>query len=337
MVSLVAASMLLTGLATTIVIARKANSTASSAPATALSAAAAEQLAHDLTFADSFVDRQTTAVEFTVPDRDQDGNPEQIRYQWSGSGAPLLRTQNGGPLVQIVPSLQLFQLGYDLLPFTSGGGSASQSGEMLYASETAQQGLGDLDLTSSQNIVQYVTPTLPANTVSWRISRVRLRLKASNSTTGVALLQVRTTTGGGLPQPSNTVVAQTTLYEAALTTDYNWRDFTFINSPEVSPGTGLCIVLQQVKDTVPCTLQYRQSGASGAATGLLQSYFGGLLWMPVSGQSLLIRAYGTVTTVGNAPASNLSQVSQVNAKLQVGDATSTLESQIPILNRPEVP
>jgi hypothetical protein len=337
MVSLVSASMLVAGLSSTILIARKAGQAASVSPATIASGNAVAQLTHDLAYANSFVERSTTAVEFTVPDRNQDGQSERIRYQWAGAGSPLLRKQNDSPFVQLAPSLQLFELGYDLQPFVNSGGASNKTGEMVLGSEVSDQNLGAIDLTSSQFLAQYLTPSLPASTTSWRISRVRLRLRSSGSTSGVALVQVRTATlGGALPQPSSTVIAERTLYEASLTPDFNWYDVTLIDSPEVSASTSLCIVLKQVVDSVPCTLEYRQSGASGSTTGLLKSLFGGLVWIAASGQSLRIQIYGTVTTSGAAPPSNLYTLNQVSALLRVADTESQVETQIPVLNRPEV-
>src|SRR5438045_291624 len=67
---------------------------------------AADQMADDLKLALSFTEQTATAVTFTVPDRNGDGQPETIRYAWAGAGAPLTRQYNGGTIVNIVPSAQ---------------------------------------------------------------------------------------------------------------------------------------------------------------------------------------------------------------------------------------
>jgi len=74
------------------------------APATITgnAAEAVSTITNDLTFALDFRELTTTAVTFTVPDRDGDSLPEQIRYAWSGTpGAPLTRAYNNGTPIAI--------------------------------------------------------------------------------------------------------------------------------------------------------------------------------------------------------------------------------------------
>lgn len=56
------------------------------------------QIASELSFATSVSSVSSTAIEFTVPDRNHGAaGPETIRYEWSGSaGDPLVRRYNGG-------------------------------------------------------------------------------------------------------------------------------------------------------------------------------------------------------------------------------------------------
>ena len=72
-------------------------------------ARALDQIVSDVRHALVFSERTTIAIAFTVPDRDSDGNPETIRYAWSGvAGDPLtyeLNGQSGGNLVDSVDNL----------------------------------------------------------------------------------------------------------------------------------------------------------------------------------------------------------------------------------------
>ncbi|MCH2114008.1 MAG: hypothetical protein MK171_03725 [Pirellulales bacterium] len=58
-----------------------------------------------------FLDRQPNTVTFTVPDRDGNGQPDTIRYAWSGSpGDPLTYEYNGSAAETIADDVQNFNL-----------------------------------------------------------------------------------------------------------------------------------------------------------------------------------------------------------------------------------
>ena len=61
----------------------------------------------DVEHALAFKQRTTTALEFTVPDRDEDGRPESLLYSWSGNaGDPLVRSLNGGTTTTLLRDVQ---------------------------------------------------------------------------------------------------------------------------------------------------------------------------------------------------------------------------------------
>ena len=72
-----------------------------------------DQITAELYCAQSFAARSSTTVEFTVADRNEDKNPETIRYAWSGTpGDPLTRQYNGAAAVTICDDVQDFSLAY---------------------------------------------------------------------------------------------------------------------------------------------------------------------------------------------------------------------------------
>lgn len=71
----------------------------------------ATQIESDLQESVSINSASSTAIEFTVNDRDGDSNPETIRYEWSGTpGAALTRQYNGGIVHNVLDSVQEFGL-----------------------------------------------------------------------------------------------------------------------------------------------------------------------------------------------------------------------------------
>ena len=74
-----------------------------------------DEITTDLNLAMSFSERTDTAVTFTVPDRDSNGQSETIRYSWSGtSGDSIMREYNGGDAVAVAEDVQYFSLEYIL-------------------------------------------------------------------------------------------------------------------------------------------------------------------------------------------------------------------------------
>lgn len=74
---------------------------------------AADQILTDLSVALAFTERTALAVTFTVPDRTGDGQPETVRYAWSGvAGTPLLREFNGVKEPEFAADIRQFSLSY---------------------------------------------------------------------------------------------------------------------------------------------------------------------------------------------------------------------------------
>ena len=95
----------------------------------------------DLSLAMSFSERTATAVTFLVPDRDGDGQPETIRYAWSGVvGDPLTRQVNGGTVAVLVDDVDDFSLDYLLRQFSRADVPAAESGETYAAARMTPAG-----------------------------------------------------------------------------------------------------------------------------------------------------------------------------------------------------
>ena len=80
---------------------------------TVIAADAADQVLADLAVALTFTERTALAATFTVPDRTGDGQPETIRYAWTGvAGDPLLRVFNGVEDKSFASDVRQFNLTY---------------------------------------------------------------------------------------------------------------------------------------------------------------------------------------------------------------------------------
>ncbi len=74
---------------------------------------AIQMITLDLSLATALSQQSAEAVTLVVPDRNGDGQPETIRYSWSGTpGDPLTRQVNGSPAAIIAEDVHLFSLTY---------------------------------------------------------------------------------------------------------------------------------------------------------------------------------------------------------------------------------
>ena len=76
-----------------------------------------DEIATDLGLALNFTETQADAVSFTVPDRNGDGVPESIRYEWVHDGADskqwyLSKQYNGGDAKILTDDVRHFDLSY---------------------------------------------------------------------------------------------------------------------------------------------------------------------------------------------------------------------------------
>jgi len=107
-------SVLMLGIGSAFMLASRAvPATQSVFRANADAAVVAQQMVTELHTAKALTRGTNLLVEFTVPDRDNNGSPELIRYEWDGAPAGTLsRTYNGGTPAVLADNVYGFALGY---------------------------------------------------------------------------------------------------------------------------------------------------------------------------------------------------------------------------------
>jgi hypothetical protein len=293
-------------------------------------------LSSDLFGTTSVTEMSATAITFTVPDRSGDGNPETIRYAWSGkAGDPLTRQYNGGAVANVIPALQSFALAYDKRQVQAPT-TYTTSAETILSSYTG--GSSSYSDQSSAWPAQYITPSFPVTPTTWSVTRVTVQAKLGSSTAGQAFVQIRPVDAGGLP--TSTILDQQTLLGTALTSAYGWQQFTFNSATGLSPSQSIALVIQWGADTTACNVAYSNGGLLG---GLLGGLFGGgnmeqsngSSWSGMSGCNLNHYVYGTYTTP-NPPGYNYF-LKDVRCNIQLtSEASTQLNTTIRIVNEPQV-
>ncbi|HEX2973545.1 MAG TPA: prepilin-type N-terminal cleavage/methylation domain-containing protein [Tepidisphaeraceae bacterium] len=334
LVSVTILAVLMLAMQSVILIAAKAIPNPSSTAVAANGAGRAmDLLSTDLTYATAVTRCLAKEVELKVPDRNQDGVEETIRYSWSGvAGEPLVRTFNG-TATTLIDGVRDFQLGYDKRKDEASSPGQSESAEMELVKHTGTGPfLYDYRITSLQWGGEYFKPTLPAGTTSWRITRVTFNARVYGGNGGTTKIQVRTTSGG---YPTGTVLDEAILSEASLGASYSQQNVGFTKLAGLTPGVTLCLVMQWQGDTESCAIQYQTQSITSSNAYMVQTYNGGSSWSYQSLWDIPFCVYGTVSTAG--PTTYKYYLTSVRCSLKTGLADqSRITTSARVLNEPEV-
>jgi prepilin-type N-terminal cleavage/methylation domain-containing protein len=330
-------SVIMLGMGSAMIIATRALPEADNPAAAAIAAAsAAERLAAELQYAVSINDSNATAIEFTVADRNHDDVPETIRYEWSGTpGDPLTRQYNGGTPYEALADVSQFNLTYDLQSISVEIPQANESAETTLAGYGSAQDLHDYPIKDTEWYAQYFWPTLPADATSWKVTRVVIYAKADGPSDGEARVQLQPPTAGNCP--TGIVLQENTLLESTLLETYAAQEFSFSNAAGLSPEQGLCIVVKWTANGTACKVHGQDKNMMGPRNDLAKSSNRGASWSLLTDQSLLFSVYGTVSTAGEPDIQDTYHLGGADVTLRMGgDAQSTVQTSVRLLNRPEV-
>jgi len=337
--SLAIMSVLMTGLASAIIIASHAlPKDDSPARAVVKAAEVADQSAEELRAALWIRERTATSVEFAVPDRDADGAAERIRYAWSGvAGEALTRQYNGGTVVDIADSVQEFDLGYDLKSVTE-----EYPGPPVEGEETLLADYDSLDVFNNPEIEenlwcgQYMMPSLPADTISWEVTKVAFNACRSGKDDGEVSVELQLPTAENVP--GGVVLESWTLLESTLIGDFSTEEFAASNVSGLSPDQGICLVVGYVAGNAPaCMLQGQDQNNKPQIGNLVESTDQGASWSSYTNRTLLYALYGKVGTPGPDQTATRQYVTGVRIKLRTGSAPAArVISTAQTLNTPEL-
>lgn len=295
-VSLMATSLLIMGLASALFLTVTALNRSTSPDADGQAKELTRRIADDLNVATALTERTATAITLTVPDRTGDGLPDTIRYSWSTvSGDPLLYQLNGGASRVLAGDVR--KLNFTFLTRTLGSPPASEGSEQLLASQDPTTN-STYDIKSSAWIAEYFVPVLPNNAVSWKVTRAEIFL-ATGTGPGNAFIEIRAT--DALNQPTGPVLASFAPDLTAVTSSGAWVSVPFSPVAGLSPGDAMAILVTSTSASNLASVPYFNN-VSPAMSGLgwTTSSDAGASWAtPTSSRSMRFRVYGTVSTQGS--------------------------------------
>ena len=303
---------------------------------TTVGAEAVESMVAELRYAVAIQQRSERMIQFTVADRGGDATPEVIRYEWSGTaGAPLTRQYNGGASAEVLAHVQDLGLTYELQTISTQIPQTNESAETLLIGYDSAQDYADYCIREAELYSEYFRPVLPADAVSWKVTRVRFYAKQFGATAGETRVRLCAATTGG--KPSGIVLEEKTFLESLLPTDYLVQEATYTQVSGLSPQQGLCLVFCWQSDAHACKLLGQNQNVAPTNIALLQSTDKAVSWTSLPAQSLLFWVYGTVTTAGTPQVQNRYYLNAVTLRLKAGaDDQTTVQTSVRILNQPEV-
>lgn len=209
---------------------------------TAQACRAASRIAEDLREALAFSENTPTSVTFTVPDRTGDGVPETIRYAWAGVGAQVIRWQNDLPEsgVSIAEKVDLLDLSIPTVTVGPAPTSGTVEGSEVALCTSNQTGTAELAITSTSWAGGYFRPTLPTNTVSWRVTRAQFEARKGAGSGPLLVMMYRADANC---QPTGTPLETVSIPVASLPTSRGWVDVAFSTVNGLDPAQALVFVM----------------------------------------------------------------------------------------------
>lgn len=290
------AAILLVGMAAALRATVSGADTGSDSSAQAVAAQSAlEQLQSELNTATAVSSLAPTSIAITVPDRDDDGQPEAIQYAWSSTpGAPLIRTFNGSS-AQWIPDVRSLTITEVL----RSPPVVTESTESTLAScdFTLPTTLVEAPVNSASSAAVFFRLAAPGTAQSWTLTRFRVSLRRETLLLAPATVTASLHAADAVGRPSGAAIASRTVTIAlgASSVVPDVVEFTF-NTPDLSPSAGYCVVLASPNSTAVRATIRTSGGAFN--THLLRSSNAGSTWSaPNDTDELRFQILGTLTTL----------------------------------------
>ena len=304
---------------------------------------ALNQMASDIELATSHVSSSATHMEFVVPDRNGDGLPEQMRYEWGGTTGvnanSILWKYNSSPLSILFEDVGQFSLQMNhTVAATAVPNHVRSEVAVLKSLDAYPNGVfREQVINSGSHIGQYFIPDVPGTGNRWDLGAIRIMAKAADSNTD-GVLQIRVMRGDTLTrQPTAPILADIKIEEWRLGSSYQWLDLPVAPIAWQAQGIPLCLTIGYASGTgnIAKILFLENGTGMPSNANLLTSTNGGLSWT-ASNSSRGMRFYAFGFYDGYT--GNRKFLRSID--LRLGSALSTaqrLETSILLQAVPEIP
>ena len=295
-----------------------------------------QQMTDELRGALYLTEAEPTSVALVLPDRDGDGNPEAVRYAWSGlaggAGGALTRRLNGGPAAVVLDKIAEMRLTYPTVDHVRElPGVRTESGEVLLSKSDSGSAKWSFAVDGDDWTGFRISPLLPAEAIEWRTRRVLVRAQTDGLTDAVVRFEM---TGWADGRPAAGVVDATDVAESSLASTWAWHQVNYDQGGPWSPGQVAAVTLKKVSGGGKAAAIHIFS--QDAASNLHRTYDGGASWIVDNDDSAMLHyAYGTYTTEGPAWTLTRRRVVAVDLSLDPGGGAAALAASVELTNAPD--
>lgn len=299
LLSLTIIAIIMGALGSVVALAGRALSTASTGltPTAATARTAVDMVTSDLQVATTITEQTATALTFTVPPRGADVSPETIRYAWDGvSGHSLTRQYNGGAAASIADNVTSLNFTY-LTKTVAGTGPVppTESAEQVLASYSSAAA-GTYAIISGGWPAEWFAPSLPANAVFWKITRLKVRLQRNGGKTGILNVSIYAVNASN--QPTGSALASGAVDISTVPTSATWVDVIFPSAlAGLDPTAKMALVISTAASPTPGDVFSDSSPPAMSTMGWTTSTNSGTSWAtPVTTRAMQYYVYGTIST-----------------------------------------
>jgi hypothetical protein len=253
--------------------------------------AAADMLLADIAMATTVEVDGPGDVTLTLPDVDEDGVDEEIRYAWSGTGGqPLVRTVNGQS-VALVEGVDGFTLVCESSTRESEAGATTVTGPVeRIAGVTPLATSAAIEQIRTRVIGQRFVPRLDESASSWNLREVALWIERDGLPDSTGVVEVRTDSNG---QPGSVIVSATFL---ELTLPATSQRVAFpISRNGLSPSAAYWITTRVTLLASPGEIEQSPFPIADEHGATARSTNGGLSWTIDTDNAFHFEVNGTVT------------------------------------------
>lgn len=334
-VSISVASILLIGMGSTVLIATQAMPDVDSPQTDSIATAIKlEQFNTELQTMLELIEHTPTAITFTVPDRNNDANPERIRYAWDATkGAPLTRQLNQNTPATFLDEINNFNLAYETsitsqwLP----GAAVEDASESLLVETGVADHYHIQSVVERQSIGQLLQPALLPNALSYRPTRLAVYTEYQSSASGGVLYHAQLADAQAQPFGDDLVAA--TFDQNDLTKTFAWLSLPFATQTTLGPTDAIALLIDASTKYSAVNLQSDRHDGAGRLTSSDQ----GATWQYLSNKSIRARLYGTVFYRGDEWKLQHETLRAVNVSIRGASAASVYtHSAVTTLNTPQL-
>lgn len=245
------------------------------------------RIAEDISLAKYILEQSETAITIVLSSRSGDGNPDRVRYAWSGKpGDPLTFELNGSEPEILIQAVEVFSLGYTNTAEVSTlpGALAKGDSEIELSASTLTSG-SSYYLNQTMALGQRFTPSLSDDAVAYQLSRIAL-YGSSQTTTGTVQIGITDVEDDA---PADQPYATATLGYDKATDAQAWHTSSFESSELLLSGEEKFIsITPDIRDGKSIAFNYQ----SVLGTPYSFSSNAGESWGVGPGGSLVHKLYG---------------------------------------------